>query len=388
MYPSRRTDERRSGRPQRAVDTQTREGTLVGCTSRSAARLPLLGESSNRMASDDRVDATPSHVTPAGLVVLCPVYRDASSSAALVGHLTRAFAGESLAPRVLLVDDGSPEKLIDELRARHDPGLVDVEVLRLRRNVGHQRAIALGVAYLTARVPCELVLVMDGDGEDRPEDAVTLVRRARQQGATRIVFAGRTRRSESLGFRVGYRCYQLAHLLLTGIRVQVGNFSVVPGSFLPALSTLPALWNHYAAAVYQSRLAFEIVPTARGTRYDGRSKMNFQSLAMHGLHAISVFSDIVALRLMLSVVLATAVGGAGLGALLWKEHLEGQSLGALALMAWGSVLFGVMATLALSGFGLLLTLMSQRNSLDFVPIRDFAYFVEGVDRVGPTTVGG
>src|SRR5207248_10153931 len=159
------------------------------------------------------------------------------------------------------------------------------------------------------------------DGEDRPEDAAVLVARCREQHGQRINFAERTRRSESVLFQVFYRLYQLLHWLLTGIRVRVGNFSAVPAARLAALVTLPALWNHYAAAIFQARLPRALLPTVRGQRYTGRSKMNFVALVIHGLQAISVFIEVVAVRLLLTVCVF-AVGcallfGLTLAAKLW-----------------------------------------------------------------------
>ena len=177
------------------------------------------------------------------LVVVSPVYDDAAAAEQLLQDLQRVFAESDVQLRVLFVDDGSPVPLTYRLHAEM-AGTARVEILRLRRNVGHQRAIALGTAYVHENFECDGMLVMDADGEDRPEDAAALVARCREQDNDRIIFAERTRRSESSLFQAFYRSYQLLHWLLTGIRVRVGNFSVVPALHLPALVTLPALWNH------------------------------------------------------------------------------------------------------------------------------------------------
>ena len=121
----------------------------------------------------------------------------------------------------------------------------EVEHLRLRRNVGHQRAIAIGLAHVHAQLPCQAVLVMDGDGEDRPSDVSSLLRKLEDCGRGRIVFAERTRRSEGLVFSFFYHLYRSLHRLLTGYAVRVGNFSVVPGHFLEQLAVTSELWSHY-----------------------------------------------------------------------------------------------------------------------------------------------
>src|SRR5262249_41744968 len=153
----------------------------------------------------------------------------------------------------LIVDDGStvPPDATFCTAAHRSLGRIDL--VRLRRNLGHQRAIAIGLAYVEARVACAALVIMDGDGEDDPGDGPVLIRRCREEGFEKIVFAERTRRSESLAFRGFYGLYKIVHVLLTGIRVRVGNFSVVPRARLESLVAVSELWNHYAAAAFKSR---------------------------------------------------------------------------------------------------------------------------------------
>jgi len=312
------------------------------------------------------------------LVVVAPVFDDAAAASRLLVDLGNALSTETTELRVLLVDDGSATPLVKGLRAAGLPLPFRVDVLRLRRNVGHQRAIALGTAYLQEHIPCDAMLVMDADGEDRPEEAARLVARCREQGGERIIFAERTRRSESALFRLLYRCYQVLHWLLTGIPVRVGNFSVVPAGQLAALVALPALWNHYAAAIFQARLPRELVPTPRGRRYGGQSKMNFVALVTHGLQALSVFSDVVMVRLLLAVVALVA----GCGGLLAVTLAGRAQLPPLAPYVAGGLLV-VAICLGAGCFALALALLAQRNSLGFIPLRDYHFFVEGLYRVTP-----
>ncbi|MCA1652193.1 MAG: glycosyltransferase, partial [Acidobacteria bacterium] len=104
----------------------------------------------------------------------------------------------------MIIDDGSGTRYEDEVSALRCEALRSIEILHLRSNLGHQRAIAIGLAYLEAERAPESVVVMDGDGEDRPEDVERLLRSLEQDGGERIVFAERTRRSEGLVFTVLY----------------------------------------------------------------------------------------------------------------------------------------------------------------------------------------
>jgi polyisoprenyl-phosphate glycosyltransferase len=126
----------------------------------------------------------------------------------------------------------------------------------LRRNFGHQRAIAVALAYVQQKLPADAIVVMDADGEDRPEDIARLVEALENSPTPVKVFAERGRRIENLSFKLFYLCYRLMHWLLTGRKIRFGNFSLLPRWHLDSLVAYPELWNHYAAALIRSRLPY------------------------------------------------------------------------------------------------------------------------------------
>ena len=164
----------------------------------------------------------------------------------------------------MLIDDGSTEKC--NVHANDMPAVSSLAVLRLRRNLGHQRALCVGLAFIEVNYRHQTIIVMDSDGEDRPVDIPVLLSQFQKEQEKKIVFAERRKRSETFVFQVGYVCYRYMHRLLTGYSVRVGNFSVIPRPSLSSLVVVPELWNHYAAAVFNSRLAYCSAPTVRGTR--------------------------------------------------------------------------------------------------------------------------
>src|SRR5258708_11154428 len=186
----------------------------------------------------------------------------------------------------------------DTSARRQFKALQAVGILQLRRNLGHQRAIAVGLVYVYEHIPCGAVVVMDADGEDRPADIHALLERFNQEQQRSIIFAARAKRLERPLFRFLYRVYRLVPLLLTGDPVRVGNFSIVPFESLGRLVVVPEIWNHYAAAVIRSRLRFQSITIARGQRTAGHSKMNFIALLLHGLSAFFVYGAIVGARLL------------------------------------------------------------------------------------------
>jgi hypothetical protein len=306
------------------------------------------------------------------LTVLTPIYNDWAALSTLIEALDRELASQPRAAEILIVDDGST------VTAGMRPALalsavIAVEVLHLRRNLGHQRAIAIGLAYLEARSRCDAVVVMDGDGEDRPEDVNRLLEKLERENGQRVVFAERMRRSEGAVFAFLYWLYRMVHWLLTGERVRVGNFSVIPRELLRRLVAVSDLWNHYAAAVFHARIPFVTVPTTRGTRFAGRSQMNFVALVTHGLSAMSVFGDRIGVRLLLvtcavtTLVIAGCVAGLG-----WLA--SGATLPEWSLYAAVAILLLVFVLLATS-LAFVFIILAGRNNAGFLPFLEFAHYV-------------
>ena len=311
------------------------------------------------------------------VVILIPVCDDWPSALMLLRQLHDVFSARSFRIDILLVDDGGRDTAPDELIecAWYDIG--SVRILRLRRNLGHQTAIAVGLSYIEQQLDCDAVLIMDGDGEDSPADALRLVDALRSQSEPRIIFAERTYRSEGLLFRAGYLTYRIAHSLLTGRRIRFGNFSIVPGQFLSSLVVVPELWVHYAAAVLKSRLPFDSISTRRARRLAGHSKMNLTSLTLHAIRAFSVCSDVVGARVLLFSLICLA-GCLGMIGIVGAIRLTTD----WALPGWSSTIGGLLVLLTLQLVGLAaqfaLFVAGSAASMRVLPSRDSAAFMQSV----------
>ena len=314
------------------------------------------------------------------ILILLPVFNDWEALRKLLIALDRELVKGGIGAEVLVVDDGSTEPLGPSAVGHDFRAIRRVDILRLRRNLGHQRAIAIGLAFVEAERPeCRALVLMDSDGEDAPEDVPRLVEKYEAEGRRKIVFAERTKRSESLVFRVFYILYRMVHRVLTGNWVRVGNFSVIPRERLSALVATSELWNHYAAAAFASRQPYATIPTQRARRLDGQSKMNFVKLVIHGLSAISVYSDAIGVRLLLATL---AMIGLDLSAL--AVTLVVRLTTNLAIPGWTTTAFGVLLIILLQAtmflFVFSFMILAGRNAASFLPLRDYAYFV-GTERV-------
>lgn len=307
-----------------------------------------------------------------------PVYNDWDAAEELVLQLVKEMSARRESVAIVLVDDGStPES--KHFRPKPGPGpAAEIIILNLRRNMGHQRALAIGLAWINEHVRCRLIVVMDADGEDRPEDVPRLLDAFEQSGAT-VVFAERYRRAEGLIFRIFYVLYRALHRILTGVSVRAGNFSVLSSDHLATLVAVSDLWNHYAAAVFRSRLPYRMLRTSRGRRIKGKSHMNFVSLVTHGLSAVSVFGETVGVRLLIGAAAASFLLIVALAAVVIVRLTTTLAIPGWATSAAGPLILALMSVITVS---ILLTLMvlASRNTMSFLPLRDYSWFVKSWER--------
>jgi hypothetical protein len=325
---------------------------------------------------------TPSIAGGPSLVIALPMFDDWAALLRLLPLISDALQRDGLRATLLIIDDASSQRPPVAFGTDAFAAIDSISVLRLRRNLGHQRAIAIGLAHIEKHVPCEAVVLMDADGEDDPADIPRLLERYTRERGEAVVFAERRRRVESWLFRSFYVGYRALHRILTGQSVRVGNFSVLPRARLRALVVVSELWNHYSAAVFRSRQPFVTVPTARRVRLAGRSHMNVVSLVVHGMSAISVYGDVVFVRLVVFasvLALLATTGLAAVGAVrLWTE---------IAIPGWAAVASGLLVLILLQALMFIASLtflgLSSRQQAPFVPMRDFELYIESVRTLVP-----
>ncbi|MDX2054169.1 MAG: glycosyltransferase [Polyangiaceae bacterium] len=303
-----------------------------------------------------------------------PVYDDWQSAQVLARELLSKLTPHVGIPRVVFVDDGSQEPFLNPAPG---PGEDQVEVLHLRRNVGHQRAIAIGLAHVQATGGYRALVVMDADGEDTVEGALALLQRFDELEGRHTVFGARRRRTENFTFRFSYRAYRVLHALLTGREAREGNFCVLPRHHVDRMAAVSELWNHFAASIFKARLPIDRIFIDRGVRIAGKSKMNFLSLITHGLSAISVFADIVGLRLLIATFFLALVVGLSLLGVILVRLTTGLAVPGWATAATGLLLI-LLSQAGLLAFVFVFIVLQSRNMASFIPLRDYSFFVERV----------
>jgi polyisoprenyl-phosphate glycosyltransferase len=287
------------------------------------------------------------------LWVVTPVYLDVESFLELRLRVL-AVLGEHVPQasevRFVAIDDtAGRDAEVERLAA-----LPDVRVLRPPFNLGHQRALVFGVRRLRDLLgDDDVVVTMDADGEDRPEDLPRLLGALLEAGpgTPRVALAWRTSRQESPLFRAGYVVFRTGFRALTGAVVRSGNFAAYRGRFAREVLRHPHFDQCYSATLLSLDLDVVCVPAPRGARYAGRSRMNYQRLFMHGLRMLMPFTDRIASRALLAfsatVALAVALAATVAGVRLLTDA---------AIPGWATTTIGLLVVLSFVALGNLLVL--------------------------------
>ncbi len=306
------------------------------------------------------------------VLVVTPVLNDWDSFALLRRDLGDVGRATGIRFTVFAIDDGSS----DPAPALTADDHATVQVIHLVRNLGHQRAIAVGLveAYRQfEKQPFEALVVMDSDGEDPPRDIPSML--AALEGAPGgIAVATRRRRHATLAFRIGYGIYKTLYRALCSKVLDYGNFCAISPPALEQLVHAPEIWNHLAATVSRQRCPIVKVPHDRAPRYAGEPKMTLQPLVLLGMSALSVYIDVILIRLMFATLLFAMATGLVIVALLYLYFFTDWPI-----RGWTSILAGVLLTILLqvlfASVGASFLLLSNRSSIGRVPLAELPVFV-------------
>jgi hypothetical protein len=294
-----------------------------------------------------------------------PVYLDVPSYLILRERIRAVIAGQpqlatTQARFVALDDTAGLDPEIERLR-----GLDDVEVLSPPFNLGHQRGIVYTIRTLARRIDDDdLVITLDADGEDRPEDIPRLVAPLLEHPELHghVVMAMRTRRRySSARFRVLYFFFRALFRALTGTTVRTGNFAAFRGWTARRLFLHPSFDLCYSATILALDLPRRMVGCERGPRIDGTSRMGYSRLAIHALRMLLPFAERIARRLFVLCLVALAVavlGAATIAAL--------KLIGDVAIPTWASyalVAISALCVLGLANLVVLFTVFSQSRAI-------------------------
>ncbi|MBN1680241.1 MAG: glycosyltransferase [Anaerolineae bacterium] len=309
------------------------------------------------------------------IALVVPVYNDWTSFGKLLADLDRELIGLENELHVFAINDGSPNDAnVFQWNPRPNTVIARTEIIHLMCNLGHQRAIAVGLSEVLRREVFDAVLVMDADGEDRPQEVPNLLAAHREQPHA-VIAARRTKRSEGPVFRFFYRLYMLLFRLLIGKTINFGNFCLIPAVQLRRIMHKDKVWNHLAASLQQPSIPLVRIDTYRGQRYAGHSSMNLVSLIVHGLSAIAVYPEVVFVRVgLMSLLLALAALTSIVVVIIIRLFTD------LAIPGWATYTVGILLvilfqSLVFSG-GAIFFVLSERSRPLLIPALDILRYID------------
>ncbi|WP_435357587.1 glycosyltransferase [Emticicia sp. SJ17W-69] len=303
------------------------------------------------------------------IAIVTPLFNDWDCLYKLVEEIRTVLSPTQYSDYKIVVVDDCSSLEVDKNRLKNHP----IEIVHLNKNLGHQKSIAIGLSYLNKNSEQDLVVVMDVDGEDKPEHLLILLDEAIKSKANEIVFARRTKRKESFFFKIFYKVYKFIFVFLTGKVINFGNYSVIPKILLDKVAHISDIWNHYPGGVIRSRLLYKSVGLERGDRYTGKSKMNYTSLVIHGLSAVAVYIDTVSVRLLIAVSLLILMAILGISVVFLFKF---------SFPFWGLLLFfGILMQAFLSTLILVFTVLSYRVNFNFLPAVHFQDYIQSVEKI-------
>jgi hypothetical protein len=226
-------------------------------------------------------------------IILIPLYNDWKSVSKLLMEIDEIVDNWNAEVSVIIVNDASTEEK-SGLNLKYKK-IQSVKILNMKENRVHQRCIAAGLKYICKKEDFDRVIVMDADGEDKPEEINDFFRKA-QESPNMTITGNRFKRSEGILFRFLYNIHKLITFVFTGKLIKFGNFSCLPRKHAEKLIGQPYLWNSYSSSVVRAIKDRTFILSVRGVRYVLPSKMNFTGLVFHSLTIISVFRNLVIFR--------------------------------------------------------------------------------------------
>ena len=233
------------------------------------------------------------------IIILIPIYNDWQSVSKLIDGIDNQSLNSNFQISVLIVNDASNHDRLEEEKSLEN--IQSIKILNMKKNQGHTRCIATGLKYIFEKEDFDYVIPMDGDGEDRPEEISNFLNQIQNSNNAAIV-GERIKRSEGLVFKICYQMHKLITLTFTGKSIKFGNFTCLPKSTVEKLINDKATWNSFSGSLTKVEDNLIPIPSTRGLRYFGPSKMSFYNLIKHSLSIISVFRKTFLIRSALFII--------------------------------------------------------------------------------------
>ena len=228
-----------------------------------------------------------------------PIYNDWQSAFELLKNINKEIANLEHEFSVIMINDASTEPL-PEFQINLDK-INSIKLITMKENKGHARCNAAGLKYIYENEEFDYVIPMDGDGEDRPEEIKNFIDNLNYSPDKPIV-GERIKRSEGFFFKFCYFIHKIITFTFTGQSIKYGNYTCLPKSVVEKMINEKSTWSSFSGSLAKVSKEKSAIPSERGSRYFGPSKMSFKNLIIHSLSIISVFKTNVLIRSILFLI--------------------------------------------------------------------------------------
>ena len=232
--------------------------------------------------------------------ILIPVYNDWESLFKLLEDINKIVLSIKDCDFSCVVINDCSTIEIPEIKVPSN--ISSLKLINMKKNKGHARCNAFGIRYLAKNNDFDYLIVMDGDGEDRPEEIKALVEKIFSDPGNSVV-AKRIKRSEGVFFQFLYQLHKIITIIFTGKNINFGNYSCLTKNDIKILSDKHSLWSSFSGSVKKHILNLNSVNSVRGLRYFGPSKMSLLQLIVHSFAIIAVFKETVFLRSAILIII-------------------------------------------------------------------------------------
>ena len=232
--------------------------------------------------------------------ILIPVFNDWQSLSKLLSNIDNKIENLTHNISIIIIDDAST--FDRQLEIENLSNINSIKIISMKENKGHARCIAAGLKYIFEKEDFDYVIPMDGDGEDRPEEIIELIKSS-EKAPNQTIVGERVKRSEAFIFKFCYFFHKIITLVFTGHSIKFGNFTCLTKSTVEKMINEKATWNSFSGALTKVEKNKVSIPSIRGERYFGPSKMSFSNLINHSLSIISVFKNTVLIRSALFIII-------------------------------------------------------------------------------------
>ena len=227
------------------------------------------------------------------IIILIPIYNDWESLIKLLDEINKTVENKKdYEFKCIVVNDSST---INQPKLSKPFNIKSLKIINMKENRGHARCNAFGLKYIDKNEIYDYLILMDGDGEDRPEEIKSLLDKISESPTVSVV-AKRAKRSEGELFKFLYQAHKIITFIFTGKKINFGYFSCLTKRDVNILIKQASLWNNYSGSVKKHLDSYNEIESIRGYRYFGPSKMTLLNLVIHSFSIISIFKYSVFLR--------------------------------------------------------------------------------------------